>query len=144
MNSNLKQYQQRIIDYVMSLRDPRQAGQAIFVGLILLMTWSGIKTIQTNYELQKQISAQRQRNQVLQLQNANQRLQNEYFNSREYLDLTARRNLGLGAPGEKVLLVSKQVALANAPALPANATQKTTETNQQSNVRAWIDFFLHR
>ncbi len=69
--------------------------------LVLLISWSGIKAIQTNYGLQKQISGLKQQNAVIRLQNENLALKNQYYNSDQYLELSARQNFGLAVPGEK-------------------------------------------
>ena len=70
-----------------------------------------VKTIQTNYELQKRVAVLEEQNKVLKLQNENTALKNKYFETDKYLELAARQSLGLAAPGEKVLLISKEVAL---------------------------------
>lgn len=131
-------------------RDARAIGLAIFGIIALMVTWSGIKAVQTNYGLQKQISALQQQNEVAQLQNNNQQLQNEYYETDEFLDLSARRQFGLAAPGEKVLIVPEKVALAYAKDLPAERSVAPADTSQspkpvfQQNFEHWIDFFLHR
>src|ERR1700722_10921071 len=88
-----------------SLRDLRTVGLLVFVVIVLLITWSGIKTIQSNYGFDKQVATMRQQNQVQQLENNNLRLQNEYYTSNQYLELSARQELGLGLPGETELIV---------------------------------------
>jgi cell division protein FtsB len=93
------------------LTDVRNIGLYIFALIVLAITWSGVKTVQNNYELQKQISTLKQQNAVIHLQNQNTALQNRYFETEQYLELAARQNLGLAAPGEKVLIVPKSTAL---------------------------------
>src|SRR3990167_6272975 len=85
--------------------DPRALGLVAFGIITLLVTWSGIKAVQTNYDLQKKIAKLGQENQVRRLENDNLKLKNQYLNTDEFLDLAARRQFGLAAPGEKVLLV---------------------------------------
>ena len=133
--------------YLISLKDVRNLGLLVFVIIVLLISWSGIKTIQTNYGLQKQISALQQENQVGKLQNTNLALQNEYYGTDQYLELAARQNFGLGAPGETELLVPKDVALAHTVKQPGAASVKTSVPSQpfwQRNFESWMDFFLHR
>lgn len=134
--------------YLLSLRDVRNVGVLVFVIIVLLISWSGAKAIQTNYGLQKQISRLQQENDVAKLENANLNLRNQYYNTDQYLELTARANLGLGMPGETELLVPKSVALAHTvPEQSAEAAQKTTVPKQpfwQRNFEAWMDFLLHR
>ncbi len=140
-------YIEKIALFLQRLNDVRFVGQLLFVVVVLLISWSGIKTIQTNYGLQKQITALNQQNSVQQLQNDNLALQNQYLNSNQYLELSARQNFGLGAPGETELIVPASVALAhtvNLPSpvkpIPASAHQPTYQRDLQS----WVDFFLHR
>ena len=130
------------------LRDIRVLGLGLFLIIVLLISWSGVKAIQSNYTLQKQIAQLTQENKVQQLKNDNLSLQNEYLNSDQYLELSARQNFGLGASGETELLVPKSVALAQLVHLPNLTAASSSVINHQStyakNFHAWMDFFLHR
>ena len=143
----IKNHLEKSSQLIQRLSDVRFAGQVVFVILVLLISWSGVKSIQTNYQLQKQISGLRQQNAVQQLQNNNLALQNEYYNSNQYLELSARQNFGLAAPGEKEIVVPENVALAYTTKIPDSNTESKT-TNEapiyQRNFRSWVDFFLHR
>src|SRR3990167_7869389 len=97
--------------FVQQFRDVRVLGFVVFGVLVLLVTWSGVSVIESNYELQKQVSKLQQQIDVAKLENSNLQLQNEYYNSAQYLELTARRQFSKGQPGEKLLLVPKSVAL---------------------------------
>jgi cell division protein FtsB len=135
--------------FVQQFKDVRFSGFIVFGVLVLLVTWSGISVIETNYELQKQVSKLQQENQVRQLENNNLKLQNEYYNTDQYLELTARRQSGKGQPGEKLLLVPESVALKYAPEIPKEVVAETaTPTLKkpfvQKNIEAWVDFFTHR
>jgi len=131
-----------------SLRDPKNIGLTVFLIIVLLISWSGVKALQTNYNLQKEISLLKQQNSVQQLQNINQQLQNQYYGTNQYLNITARQEFGLGVPGETELIVPKAVALAHlAPIGITSASSVTAKNNQptyQNNFQAWIDFILHR
>jgi cell division protein FtsB len=133
--------------YILSLRDVRNVGLLVFTVIVLLISWSGVKSIQTNYGLQKQVSQLQQENNVQSLKNSDQALQNEYFNTSQYLEVTARENLGLGAPGETELLVPQSVALAHTVKEPKSAGADSEVPKQpfwERNFQAWIDFFLDR
>jgi cell division protein FtsB len=130
-----------------NLRDGRALGLLAFLVIVLLITWSGVKTIQTNYSLQKQIAQLTEENQVQSLQNSDLSLQNEYFNTNQYLEVSARENLGLGAAGETELLVPQSVALSELAPISGQTTTVSTKTNQSTfakNFSAWMDFLLHR
>lgn len=132
------------------LADIRNIGLYIFGVVVVAIAWSGAKTVQSNYELQKKISELRQENTVLSLQNSNTELQNQYYKTDQYLELSARQNLGLAAPGEKVLLVPKATALKYIdPNLnqSENAPQPAALDNRPGyvkNLEAWRDFLLGR
>lgn len=149
MQEKIKQYQDKIESYIDQLHDVRVVGLLTFTVMVLLISWSGAKAIDTNYGLQKQISELEQQNQVAELSNNNLKLQNQYFNTDQYLELAARQNFGLALPGEKELLVPKSVAYAHAAnvqnAEEAQAAQtKARQPAYQRHFQEWMNFFLHR
>lgn len=142
-----KQYQHQALAFVRQLNDLRFAGQVVFVVIVLLISWSGIKSIQDNYGLQKQITALNQQNELQGLQNQNLKLQNEYYNSDQYLELAARQNFGLAAPGEKEIVVPVKVALNYTIDIPSDSDEAAAKAKQptyQRNFESWVDFFLNR
>lgn len=128
------------------LKDTRALGLIAFCFIALLVSWSSVKTIQTNYELQKQISALEQQNNVKKLVNVNQKLRNEYFKTDQFLELAARRQFGKAAPGEKLYIVPKKVALANTINIDAKksvTTDTKIKSGYQKNLQDWYYFFVH-
>src|SRR5438876_46280 len=126
----IKRFQSKVQEFITRLGDVRFAGQVVFVIIVLLVSWSGIKSIQTNYQLQKQISGLRQKTAVQKLENNNLALQNNYFKSGQYLELSARQNFGLAQQGEKEIVVPQNVALAYTVDLPTD-TQNQKASDQQ-------------
>ena len=149
MQEKLTQYQKIVEEYAERLHDVRFVGLLTFTLMVLFISWSGVKAIDTNYRLQKQISRLEQQNAVEQLSNNNLKLQNQYFNTSQYLEITARQNFGLAKPGEKLVIIPKNVALAhtaeiqNAEKVEAVQT-KAKQPAYQRNFQAWMNFFLHR
>ena len=133
---------------IRALQDVRVIGMVMFAVIVLLISWSGVKVIQSNYALQKQISVLQQQVDVQRLQNNNLKLQNQYYNTNQYLELSARQNFGLAAPGEKEIIVPKSVALAHLANVPMPDTSTKQTSAQQSgvtkNFEAWKNFLLHR
>ncbi len=133
--------------FISKISDVRITGQLIFAVLIILITWSGIQAIQTNYGLQKQINQLNKQNQLTVLKNNNIKLQNQYYNSNQYLELSARQNLGLANPGETELLVPNSVAslYVTKSVNTVNIANKVVVVpNYQKHFQDWVDFFLHR
>jgi cell division protein FtsB len=142
-----QRYEEPVKAYVLSMRDVRNVGSLAFVVLVLLISWSGVKAIETNYKLQQEVSRLQEQNEVKKLQNQNKKLENQYYTTPQYREVTARQNFGLAAPGETVLLVPKDVALAHTVSMPdekkGSAPAKKKPFYQQ-NFEAWMDFFFHR
>ena len=138
---------EKISSFAQRLSDVGFLGQVLFVILVLLISWSGIKSIQTNYGLQKQITTLNQQDSLQKLQNDNLALKNQYFNSNQYLELSARENFGLAAAGEQEIIVPASVALAHTIDLPSPAKPVEAKVKQpayQRNFESWVNFFLHR
>lgn len=137
----------KVINYVIpNLRDVRFLGLIFFGVLVLLTSWSGVRIIEVNYTLQKEIAALQAKNEIRKLENDNLKLKNQYLNTNTYLELTARQQFGKGAPDEKLILVPKDVALARAPTLPdfvpAISGKKANTPRYLQNLLAWRDFYF--
>lgn len=147
MEAKIKSYIPVVTAYVKSLQDLRVAGQLLFVIIVLLISWSGVKAIQTNYGLQKQITALQEQNDIQTLRNKNLKLQNDYYNSNQFLELSARQNFGLAQPGETELIVPESVALADTVDVHISTPKPATtpqQSNFEKNINGWLKFFLHR
>lgn len=150
MLEKIKKYQNGQV--VKSLSDVRTLGMIAFGIIALLVTWSSVKVVETNYGLQKQMSAMQQENEVRQLANNNLKLQNEYYKTDTYLELAARRHFNKAAPGEKLLIIPKEVSMKHSIEVPKPKTSsqilteatKASDSSLQHNFNAWLDFLFHR
>ncbi len=103
--------------------------------------WSTVAAIQRNFELQQQVDVLAQQIAVQELENKSQALQNKYYATNEYLELSARERLGKAAPGEKLLI------------LPPNTVGTVPEEQNvapespiasRSNFAQWIYFLFSK
>ena len=134
-------------DFLFSLRDVRLFGMVMFAIVALMITWSGIQVIETNYKLQRTIAQLQQENAVRELENSNIALENTYFETDEYLELEARKNFGLAAPGETLWVVPKNIALSktiSTQTIPEISEEAVERSRIEKNVSAWLDFLLYR
>ncbi len=127
--------------------DTRVVGLIVFGLIMVLVSWSGLKVLQTNYELEKNISQLNQRNQVQKLENDNLRLKNTYLESDQYLELTARRQFNKAAKGEKLYLVPESVAMSKT--VQTKVEKPTTDQNEQApkperNIDKWYQFLFNK
>lgn len=134
--------------YLHSLQDVRNIGLLAFVVVSVLVTWSGIKVVQRNYDLQKQIAVMRQENEIKKLENSNLALKNQYLETDQYLELVARRQYNKALPGEKLLIIPKQVALAHSVEIIEPEEPESTIESEgpwyERNFNAWLDFFFRK
>ena len=147
MIDKIKKYKHHVLAAFKGLQDVRTLGLLVFLVVALLISWSGVKVIDTNYRLQKDISKLEQENAVYGLENRNLELKNQYYNTDEYLELEARKNFGLAAPGETVLVVPKAVAMKHVVSEPEamkEPAQPKDKPKYQQNFDAWMDFLFHR
>jgi len=138
--------------FITSLSDVRNIGMIAFGVVALLVTWSSVKVVQTNYGLQKQLSALQQQNEVSKLANENLKLKNQYYQTDDYLELAARKHFNKAKEGEKLIIVPEEVALArtvdikrlNTPEDTSKLTEQASGGGAQRNFNAWLDFLFHR
>jgi cell division protein FtsB len=133
---------------VREIRDVRMLGLGVFLVIVLLVSWSGVRVIETNYQLQQEIARMEEQTKLLELEAANKELENAYYKTDHYLELQARKQFGKAAPGETVLLVPENVARKYVVDLPKE--QQTKEISvlikpiYQRNLESWMDFFFRR
>jgi cell division protein FtsB len=129
---------------IKQLQDVRVLGLIAFGLIVLMITWSGIGAIETNYNLQKQINQLSEQNQLQKLANINQSLENEYYNTNQYLVLQARELLSKGQPGERLFLVSNTAAMSQISPEPKSlvAVSPTVKPKYQTDFENWIDFYF--
>lgn len=145
MHDKIKYYQQKVWALMRNLQDVRTIGLIMFAVVAVLITWSGIKVVDTNYRLQQEIARLQQQNTVRGLENRNIGLQNEFYETDEYLELEARRNFGLAAPEETVFVVPKSVALSRVQMSSEDVQQDDSESSAavpQSNFSLWLEFLF--
>lgn len=126
----------------------RVLGLIVFVVIVLLVSWSGVRVIETNYRLQRQIARLEEETKLLELESANKKLENEYYQTDQYLELEARGSFGKAAPGETMLLVPEKVALGyTKPMLHEEEQAKSQPPAKpfyQKNFEAWMSFLFRR
>ncbi|MCL2451764.1 septum formation initiator family protein [Candidatus Saccharibacteria bacterium] len=110
----------------------------LVVALLLALSWawSTINVLSRNYDLERQVEQARLDTDIMKLQNENLRLEQVYYKTDEYLELSARKLLNKARPGEHLVM------------LPHTETTSTTPTAvpvvEKSNFEQWMDFLFGR
>lgn len=114
---------------------------ASVIAMVLIV--DTITVINRNISLSQEAAKISAENKIQETANENKRLNIEYLKSDEFLDLAVRDKLGLGAPGDKLLVFT------NLPE-PAKKQIQVDQDSQsrlpfwQQNPRDWYDFLLGR
>lgn len=113
----------------------------LLVALLIAATWvwSTIQAIQHNFTLQQQVDALEQQIAVEDLQNKTLQLQKTYYNSDQYLELSARERMNLAQPGEKLLVLPPNTVKSQPTSSVAPGEQTTQE---RSNFAQWMYFLF--
>jgi len=110
----------------------------LLVALVLALSWSWstINVLAKNYDLERQVEQARLDADIMKLQNENLRLEQAYYKTPEFLELSARKLLNKAKPGEHLVI------------LPRVDKKTTTVTAaavvEKSNFEQWVDFLFGR
>lgn len=113
----------------------------LLVALLIAATWvwGTVAAIQRNFELQQQVDLMSQEIAIQELENKSQQLQNEYYSTSEYQELSARERLGKAAPGERLLILPPN----KVGVTPEEQPEATgTPIAQRSNFAQWLYFLF--
>ena len=130
---------------LLELKDPRFLGVLLLAIIGLSVLWNGARVVQQNYILLQKIAVIEEENRILELQNSNKSIQNEYFKSPEYAELKARRVNGKAASGERVFIITNETAesaLKTPEISQASQTESLEKPTYQQNFEDWINFFF--
>lgn len=110
---------------------------AVVVILVaVLFVWRSASLLGRNYDLEKQIQYSALENEMQEIENETMLLQQAYYKTDEYLELSARGKMNKALPGERLVI------------LPETKPIEKTETgtvkyiDERSNFEKWVEFFL--
>lgn len=114
----------------------------VLIGAIVLCfvwTFQSISAMSRNWELSERLTTEKKQLELLNLEVEAAELENAYYQTPEYQELIARRDLDKKLPGENMVVMP-----ANSEA--AKAKHKTTPSDdsarQYSNMEKWIKFLF--
>ena len=105
--------------------------------------WGTISSMQTNLMAQRSYEEQQRQLELTKLEVDTLKYQQNYYNSEEYKDLSARTYLGLVNPGEKVLILPKNTVDTQRGQVLVDSTkpvEASTKVAARSNFEQWMDF----
>ncbi len=103
--------------------------------------WGSVSVMERNYQLEREINDKQQQLKLVQLETDTLKYEQNYYQSDEYKELAARRDLGLVKPGEKVLILPPNTKAAeDEDKSHAVRPQRVTS----DNFKQWINFLTGR
>ena len=132
----------RLVDA--GLYDVRLVGLLLIGFVTISVFWSGAKIIQQNYELSVKVQEKERENQIIELENRAKELQNEYFATDTFAELTARRINGKASPGERVYIIPEEVALGALTETPVGELldEPVEKPQYQKNLENWLSLYF--
>lgn len=103
--------------------------------------WGSLDVMQRNYKLQKELDDKSRQLVIAQLDTENAKLEQRYYKTAEYQSLAVRQRLGLGTPGESVLILPPNSETAKNVGKSTKSVSKTSDV-QISNFGQWMNFLL--
>lgn len=105
----------------------------------LSWVWGTVEAIQKNFVLQQQVDGLAQQVAFQELENQTLEFQKKYYQTDEFLELSARERLNLAAPDEKVLILPPNTVQPASAELPSESIIPLT---QRSNYQQWLYFLF--
>ena len=112
----------------------------IAAGIAISWIWGSVAIMQRNYDLQAKYDTKQRERQLYDLEVATLQYEQKYMQSDEYKELMARRKLGLGMPGEKVIILPENTATAKQDTSTTTTVQTQQATEEPSIPQQWYDF----
>lgn len=103
--------------------------------------WGSIEMMQRNYNLQKELDTKLREQKLIELETQNLALQQRYYKSSEYQELSVRERVGLANPGEKALILPENTQAAK-DADGAAAEISRQPSQPASNFQQWMNFLF--
>lgn len=120
----------------------REIVTVLLIGIaIVWFIWGSVQAMQKNYELKKIVEDKERQAELTELETRTLEYEQRYLQSEEYKELAVRERLGLGDPGEKVLILPPNSAEAT-KAGGEDSTNTAAEAPEPSNVAQWGNFLF--
>lgn len=113
---------------------------AIIFGVV--WTWGAIASVTRNWELAQQLSTNKRRVEVLQLETDNLQLENEFYKTPEFQELSARRLQNKKMPGETMVYLPDNSDAAKNRHKNESASTTVATSNNYNNFDQWMMFLF--
>ena len=109
------------------------------VFLCLMWTFQSIQAMSKNWELSERLATERRNLELLQVEVETAELENEYYKTEEYQELSARRHLDKKLPGENMVVMPENSEEAKNK---HKEVKEVAEAREYSNFEKWMKFLF--
>lgn len=109
---------------------------AVIVGVVLILVFMIVRTLEQNYQSETYIKEASLENEIQEIENENLALQQEYYASAEFLELSARK-ANKAYPGENLVILSDTNEDEK-----VNVGVASTPSDERLNIEKWVEFLF--
>jgi len=109
---------------------------AVIVVVVLALVFMIVRSLEQNYQSEAYIKEQLLENEIQEIENENLALQQEYFQSAEFLELSARK-ANKALPGENLVILPETDYDEK-----VNIGVASTPTDTRTNFEKWLEFLF--
>ena len=113
---------------------------AVVMGVV--WTWGAIASVTRNWELAQQLTNNKRQVEVLKLETENLQLENDFYKTPEYQELSARRLQNKKFPGETMVYLPDNSETAKNKHQNASASTTIASSNNYNNFDQWMMFLF--
>jgi hypothetical protein len=104
--------------------------------------WGSIGMMQRNFALQKEIDTKTRQQKLADLEVETLTYEQKYYQSNEYKELSVRQHLGLANPGEKVLILPPNSAVAKQADVAFAQKPSRQVLVEAGDFQQWVNFLF--
>lgn len=138
INTKLRQINRRVQTGVRLERLVFIVGAVFFAAC----TWGAISSMTRNWELEQNVAAKRRELELLRLEVDSYALENQYYASEEYQELSARAKQNKLLDGEKLVYLPKNSEIAKNKHQDDPVAAAPKEETKPSNFDQWLSFLF--
>lgn len=115
---------------------------AIAIVACLIWTWGSISSVSRNWNLAQDLASKQREKALLELEVDTLELENDYYLSREYQELAARKYQNKMLPGETMVTLPNNSEYAKQKHANDQTSNSITAANETSNFELWMKFLF--
>ena len=110
--------------------------------LCLVWTYQSIASMSRNWELSEKLTSEKKELELIKIEAETKELENQYYQSKEYQELLARKHMDKQAPGEKMVVMPENSEEAKNKHKTVEEEVAGREKEDYSNFEKWMKYLF--